>query len=144
MNKITVMLLLILAVSCSDKNETESIFITNKNEYWQYDNYCNNTCCIYFQFHENGSHDKYLRSYVGFDLFNNDGDLESGPRTWSIKTDSIFVWDKEEYKIEKISNKEILLSYYHYKINGKKCYVRLSKWVKTPQGPKPVDKLDSD
>jgi len=127
---------MITCLSCSKKREIETIFIANDNEYWEYRDYCHNTAGIYFQFRENGSHDKYLRSYVGFDLFNNDGDLISGPRTYSILNDSIFVFDKQEYKIERITNEEILLSYYHYKIKERKCFLRLSKWENTPKGPK--------
>lgn len=136
MNKIIIIILLLVCISCSKKKEIESAFIADKNDYWEYRDYCWNTKGIYFQFKENGSHDKYLRSYVGFDLFNNDGDLISGSRTWSIKNDSTFVFDKDEYKIEKISNTEILLSYYHYKIKDKKCFVKMSKWANTPKGPK--------
>ena len=133
---------MITCLSCSKKSEIETIFIANNNEYWEYRNYCHNTAGIYFQFRKNGSHDKYLNSYVGFDLFNNDGDLECGPRTWSIKNDSVFLWDKGIYKIEKITNKEIILSYYHYKIKEKNCFIRLSKWVDTPKGPKLLNEQD--
>lgn len=143
MNKIVIILLMIMSVSCNKKDKIKSFFITNKNEYWECLNYCYNSGSTYFQFKENGSYDVFLRSYVGFDLFNDDGDLISGSRPWSIKNDSTFVWDKWNYKIEKMSKNEILLSYYHYEIKNKKCYVRLSKWVNTPQGPKLLDQPDN-
>ena len=80
-----------------------------------------------FRFNKNGSYDKYLKSYTVFDLFNNDGDLLSGSRTWSLKNDSIFVWDNEEYRIEKYGTQQIRLSYYHYKKKNKKCSITLNK-----------------
>ena len=143
MNKIILILFLIATVSCTKKNEIESLLVTNKNEYWECINYCYNSGSTYFQFKDNGSYNAFLRSYVGFDLFNNDGDLRNDPGTWSIKNDSTFVWDKDAYKIEKISKNEILLSYYHYEIKDKKCYVRLSKWITTPSGPKHLDHQDN-
>jgi hypothetical protein len=138
MNKIIIILLLILSASCNKKKEIESIFLTNKNEYWDSKEYCYNGGGNFFQFKKDGNYDRYLlyNNYLGFRLANDDGDLKSGPRTWSIKNDSTFVWDKGVYKIEKISKKEILLSYDHYELKGVKCYVRLSKWVVTPKGPK--------
>lgn len=144
MNKIKIIILLLLCISCSKKDEIESVFIANNNEYWQFKNYCYAVSgSTYFQFKDNGTYDVYLRSYVGFDLFNDDGDLKSGPRLWSIKNDSTFVLNKGIYKIEKITNKEIILSYYHYKIKDRKCFIRLSKWVVTPKGPKLLDELEN-
>ena len=142
MNKIILLLFMILCVSCNKENDIESIFITNKNEYWEFHNYCydSNT---YFQLKENGSFDAYLISDAGFDIFNNDGDLKSGPRSWSIKNDSIFVLNKGIYKIEKVTNKEILLSYCNYELKSKKCFIKLSKWVNTSKGPKLLDELDT-
>ena len=147
MNKIKIIILLLLCISCNKKSEIESVFVAHKNEYWEYQNYCNNGGRgIYFQFKDGAVYDQYLQ-YIneGFRLFNRDGDLESGLRTWSIKNDSVFLWDKGIYKIEKITNKEIILSYYHYKIKGKKCFIRLSKWIVTPEGPQKlvVDKNDN-
>ena len=144
MNKIKIIILLMLCTSCNKKSEIKSVFLANKNDYWQCKDYCYPTSgSTYFQFKENGIYDRYLRSYVGFDLFNNDGDLESGPRPWSIKNDSTFVMGKGIYKIEKITNKEIILSYYHFKIKEKKCFIRLSKWVDTPKGPKLLNQQDT-
>jgi len=138
--KLVILFFVTICISCSKKSEIESIFIANKNEYWKYNDYCQDTRGIYFQFKNNSSHDKFvLYSKEGFHLFNDDGDLLSGPRTWSIKNDSTFIFDEEEYKIEKITEKEILLSYYHYKIKDKKCFVKLSKWVDGPEGPRPLN-----
>ena len=130
-----------MGISCSKKKDIESIFVCNKNEYWDAKDYCYNTGGNFYQFKENGSCDRYIlyNNYLGFRLANSDGDLINDPGTWSIKNDSTFVWDKGVYKIEKLVKNEILLSYYHYEIKDKKCYVRLSKWVKTPQGPKHLD-----
>ncbi len=138
------MFLLALLVSCTNKSKIESIFLAHKNEYWSHQDYCFNTAGNCFQFKEDGIYDIYLafNDSVGFRLFNNDGDVINDSRTWSIKNDSTFVWDKGIFKIEKLSKSEILLSYYDDTFKGKKCYVRLSKWIKTPQGPKPLEKRD--
>lgn len=140
--KIAIFFLLCL-VSCSKEKEIDSIFITNKNEYWEYKNYHLKIHGIFFQFHKDGSYDKYLASNEGFDLFNNDGDVVSGPRTWSIKKDSIFIWNDDESKIEKITPEEIILSYKQFRTKGKKCIMKFSKWINTNQGPKPVEELNN-
>ncbi|OXB05104.1 hypothetical protein B0A81_15470 [Flavobacterium plurextorum] len=140
--KIVFVLLVLLCASCSKKSKIESIFVTNANEYWEYEDYCWNSKGNYYKYNKNGIRDKYrLRTNEGFVLFNIDGDIEDINIPWSIKNDSTFVSDNSEYKIEKISNKEILLSYYHYKIKDKKCFVSLTKWVDAPEGPKPLDSV---
>lgn len=142
MKKVIIILLLILSISCSNKKEIESILVCDKNEYWECIDYCYNSR-TYFQFKDNGTIDAYLLyTKEGFRLFNNDGDLINDPGTWSIKNDSTFIWNKEVYKIEKLAKNEILLSYYHYEIKDKKCYIRLSKLIKTPKGPKRLDELN--
>lgn len=144
MNKIIIILLLLCCISCSDNDKIKSLFVANKNEYWAYKDYCYDNSGNYYQFKEDGIYDRYLGyAKEGFRLFNNDGDLVEDSRTWSIKNDSTFVWDRGSYKIEKISKNEILLSYYHYKIENKKCYVRLTKWLNTPKGPKLLDQPDN-
>lgn len=143
MNKIILILFLIATVSCSKKNEIESLLVTNKDEYWEYQNYCFNNGLLYFQFNENAKYDKYLRMNEGFKLFNKDGDLRNDSRTWSVKNDSTLVWNQWNYKIEKTSKDEILLSYYHHEIKDKKCYIRLSKLVDTSKGTKLLDELDN-
>ena len=143
MNKIIIILLMVLSVSCIKKNEIESIFIGDKDAYWVHHYYCYNTGGNCFRFNENKSYDRFLRSNVDFRISNNEGDLMRDPGTWSIKKDSTFVWDEGIFKIEKLSKKEILLSYYRNDLKGIKCFVRLSKWVQTQRGPKPVDSLDN-
>jgi len=119
--------LLIFLFSCSKKSEIENIFITQKNEYWNYKD-CDGNHSLYFKFNKDGSHDKYNR-YIkeGFTLFNNDGDVISGPRSWSIKNDSTFVWDKGVYKIEVCAKDSIVLSYIRNYENNKKCKVTFKK-----------------
>lgn len=135
---------MILSVSCNRKNKIETIFIANKNEYWLYTEYCYDNVGNFYQFKEDGIYDRYL-SYAkeGFRLFNNRRDLAYNSRTWSIKNDSILLFDRGSYKIEKISKNEILLSYYHHEIKDKKCYIRLSKWLNTPEGPKLLDEQNN-
>lgn len=129
MNKILIILSFIIVSSCSKKNKLETIFITKQNEYWQYKDDCQ-SYGVYFKFNKKGDYDKYNRFINdGFELFNNDGDLMSGPRSWRIKNDSTFVWNDEEYKIEKCNTEEIILSYYHYKEKYKKCKITFNKVV---------------
>ncbi|WP_281322569.1 hypothetical protein [Flavobacterium aestivum] len=124
-----ILLLLVLSFSCSKKNELENIFISKQNEYWCYKDDCQGLG-VYFRFNKKGDYDKYNRDiFDGFELFNNDGDLISGPRSWSIKNDSTFVWNGEDYKIESCNTKKIILSYYHYKEKNKKCRVTFNKVI---------------
>ena len=125
--KLVIGSLLILLFSCSKKSEIENIFISNQDEYWDYKDDCEGHG-VYFRFNEKGDYDKYNR-YIkdGFTLFNNDGDVISGPRSWSIKNDSTFVWNNEDYKIEVCTKDSIILSYYHYKEKDKKCKVIFKK-----------------
>jgi hypothetical protein len=138
-----ILIFMALSISCNKKNEIESLFITNKNEYWQYRDYCWNTKGIYFRYNKDGTSNQYfLHIDDGFSLFDKNGTLRNGPALWSVKNDSTFVFDYSEYKIEKINKEEILLSYYHYKIKDKKCFVKLSKWVDGPDGPKLLNTTD--
>ena len=128
MNKILILAFFLL-ISCSKKREIENIFLCNKNEYWKYSDDCQSHG-IYFRFHKKGDYDKYNRDiFNGFELFNNDGDLVSRKRTWSIKNDSIFVWHKAKYNIESYTEQKIILSYYHYKEKNKKCTVTFVKVI---------------
>jgi hypothetical protein len=126
MNRQLILIVFLVMLSCGKESELKNTFVTKKNEYWQYNDDCAKSR-VYFIFNKNGSYDKYLKSYTGFDLFNDDGDLLSGSRTWSLKSDSIFVWDNEEYRIEKYNTQQIKLSYYHYKETNKKCSITLNK-----------------
>lgn len=75
--RLIIFLFVLLCISCTKKSKIESIFIANKNEYWEYEDYCWGTNAIYFQFKENGTQDKYLL-YIddGFSLFNTDMGVE--------------------------------------------------------------------
>jgi hypothetical protein len=135
MNKLVILLALGLLFSCNKKSKLENIFIGGKKDYWNYKDNCQKEGSkgIYFKFNKKGDYDKYLSKPInegnGFDLFNNDGDLMSDPRNWSIKNDSTFVWDGEDYKIERYTKDNIILSYYHYKEKNKKCIVTFEKVV---------------
>lgn len=127
MNKLVIVLLLILTFSCSKKSKLENIFISKQNEYWDYKDDCQSHG-VYFRFNKKGDYDKYNRDiFDGFELFNNDGDLISGPRSWSIKNDSTFVWNKEDYKIEVCTKDSIILTYFHFKDKDRKCKVTFKK-----------------
>lgn len=129
MNKFLFLFALFLFLSCSKKRENENFFITKNNEYWDYDDTCQNRN-IYFRFNKNGSWNRYNKDiFDGFEIFNRDGDLLSTQRTWSIKNDSIFVWDNEEYKIETCTKDSIILTYYHYEDKNRKCKVTLKKVI---------------
>lgn len=134
-----VIILLVLLSSCNKHSKIESIFIANKNEYWKYENHCQDSKGIYFQFKKNGSYDNYLLyTKEGVVLFNEDGDVLESPRNWSVKNDSTLIIDYVELKINKITNNDILLSYNQNKIKNKKCEVRLTKWIYGPKGPKKI------
>lgn len=77
MNRKLILIAFVILLSCEKNIELENTFITKKTEYWQYKDNCGQSR-VYFRFNKNGSYDKYLRSYTGFDLFNIDGDLISG------------------------------------------------------------------
>lgn len=130
MNKIVFTVIVCFLLSCNRKSEIENVFISKQNEYWDYEDNCQSHG-VYFRFNKKGDYDKYLSKPLnegkGFDLFNNDGDVISGPRTWSIKNDSTFVWNNEDYKIEVCTKDSIILSYHHYKEKDKKCKVTFKK-----------------
>lgn len=130
--KILILLLFVLLFSCCRKSELEDVFIGNKKDYWNYKDDCQ-SYGIYFKFNKKGDYDKYLSKPIkegkGFDLFNNDGDAIGGPRSWSIKNDSTFVWNNEDYKIESCTNQKIVLAYYHYKEKSRRCIITLKKVV---------------
>ena len=102
---------LTIFTSCNRENSIAEIFIAEENEYWKYRDNCQSHG-IYFKFNQAGDYDKYLNDISdGFSLFNDDGDLLSGPRSWTIKNDSTFVWDGNECYIELLSNEKIILYY---------------------------------
>lgn len=125
MNRIWLLILILSLFACSKDHKAESILIAHNGEYWQYENKCGSHG-INFQFNADGSYDKYNHyTDKGFVLFNNDGDLISGKRSWSIVKDSILVWDNLDYKIVSITEKKIILSYFYSK--DKSCKVILIK-----------------
>ena len=102
---------LIIFMSCNRENSIAQIFIAKENEYWKYKDNCQSDG-IYFKFNAAGDYDNYLNHISdGFSLFNDEGDLLSGSRSWSIKNDSTFVWDGNECYIELLSNEKIILYY---------------------------------
>lgn len=126
-SKLLIILLLVLSFSCSKKSEIEEIFISEQNEYWSYNDDCQSHG-VYFRFNKKGDYDKYNRFINdGFELFNNDGDLKSGPRSWSVKNDSTFIWNEAKYRIESCNNQKIILMYYNSKDKNKKCRVTFKK-----------------
>ena len=132
MNKLVFFLIICLLLSCGRKSDIENIFTSKQNEYWNYKD-CDGDQSLYFKFNKKGDYDKYLSKPLnegkGFDLFNNDGDLISGPRSWSIKNDTTFVWDNGVYKIEVCTKDSIILTYYRNYENNKKCKVTFKKVI---------------
>lgn len=125
MNKFCMIFLFFILLSCNKKNKSETILIATKGKYWQYQNSCGSHG-VNFHFNEDGTYDKYNRFIdKGFVLFNNDDDLISGKRSWTLVNDSILKWDGLNYKIVSISEKKIILSY----LNNQKttCRVLLIK-----------------
>ena len=120
-NSLIIVTILCLQVSCSQKSKIEDTFINSKTDYWKYKDNCGSHG-IYFKFYKDGTFDKFNRYLDGFALFNNDGDLVSGPRNWFLYNDSILAWGDAKYKVEFYSNDKIILSY-----NKGNCRITLSK-----------------
>lgn len=125
--KILLISFFLILLSCDNKTQFEKSIIATEKDYWQYNDDCESHG-VYFQFNEGGDYNKYNR-YIDntFELFNDDGDIIGGVRSWSMKNDSIFIWDNEEYKIEKSTDKQIVLTYYHHKEKNQKCKITLNK-----------------
>ncbi|MEO8240629.1 MAG: hypothetical protein ABI576_21170 [Flavobacterium sp.] len=116
----------------------ETILIAKEGEYWEYENNCGSHS-LYFHFNNEGSYDTYNRFIDrGFVLFNNDGDLLSGERSWSIVDDSILKWDKATYKIVSFTEKKIVLSYLNKQNHP--CKILMIKVVGKKSGKVPVKK----
>lgn len=108
-NKYVFLISFFILISCNQQNEIERTLTCSKNEYWSYkDNL--GVYGIYFQFHADGTYDKYNRYPDGFALFNNDTDVISVERNWHIQGDTLLKWDSMTYKIEKTSRSQIVLS----------------------------------
>ncbi len=129
MSKSIFLFIICLFFSCNKEREIQNIFICKQGEYWDYVNDCQSHG-VYFRFNQKGDYDKYNRDIIdGFELFNNDGDLLSEPRSWSIKNDSTFVWNNEDYKIETYTNDSIVLYYYEDETMNKKCKITFRKVI---------------
>jgi hypothetical protein len=107
MKNIILIFVVVTVQSCSDKRNLKEVFITDKNEYWTYYSQRQNGY-LYFQFHENGTYDKFERNLT---LLNNEGDLVNEVREWSISNDSILNWDGEKYDLISGNEKAIVVMY---------------------------------
>ncbi len=129
MNNFKFLILFVLFIGCN-KGDLNNKIISDKNEYWKYSNNCFKPVSLYFKFNADGTCNKYNRDiFDGFELFNNDDDVISQKRTWSIKDDSIFVWNNENYNILQINKDTIILTYNHNKIKNKKCTIIFEKVI---------------
>jgi len=90
---------------------TLKLFINTKSDHWatydqQQDSY------LYFQFHSDGTFDRYLRNYKGeFELFNKDGDLMHSTAPWSAAKDSILTWGPYTYDIVNCNENTVVLMF---------------------------------
>ncbi len=115
--KLLIVLFIIILTSCTKKDKLEDIFITPKNQYWQFSNtnqYDIGCGSINFQFNKDGYSHRYDFSVKeGYTLLEGmAGDLIIRPKKWSIKNDSTFVWGDFTYKIVHIDHSVIVLSFY--------------------------------
>lgn len=130
MKKIKLSIILVLLVlSCTKKNKLEDVFITPKNQYWQYSStkqYDLSCGSINFQFDKYGYSHRYNFSVKeGYTLLEGEAsDLIISPEKWSVKKDSTFVWGQFTYKIEHIDHTVIVLS---DSMKGQKHWIRLLK-----------------
>jgi hypothetical protein len=132
-NKLLLVFLLALLVSCTKKSKIEDVFITPKDYYWQWSSTCYDYGCsgINYQFEEGGYSHRYDFSIKeGYTLNEGEGgDLIILPEKWFIKNDSTLVWGRSTYKIDHIDRTVIVLSYFSTKNKKEKCSIRLLKVV---------------
>ncbi|RZK51736.1 MAG: hypothetical protein EOO87_16930 [Pedobacter sp.] len=81
--------MLLILWSCSKSVNNSPI--TKSHEYWRYDDQQDaGFGSVFYKFHNNGSYDRYTKKISGeYSLYNDDGDVESEHRKWSISNDSI-------------------------------------------------------
>ncbi len=103
-----IFIIVITFLSCSKTNSIEDTFVTGQNEYWTYYSQ-GQSGYMYFKFHKDKTYDKYERD---LSLFNNDGDLISGNRNWSVSKDSIFTWGAHKYDLISCNEKAIVIMYF--------------------------------
>lgn len=131
--KLLIILLILVLSSCTKKDKLEDIFITPKNQYWQYSNtkqYDLSCGSINFQFHKDGYSHRYDFSVKdGYTLLEGmAGDVLIRPQKWSVKNDSTFVWGHFTYKIEHIDRTVIVLRFsLPNSPKGQQHWVRLLK-----------------
>lgn len=130
-NKIGKLLIVLLFyISCNEKKNLSNCIITRENEYWRWEDSCQQSSSVYFTFDKDGSFNKYLKYLKGdFILYNKDADVQEEDQTWSVKNDTTFVWKHQEYKIINYSPNEINLNYNHYKTKNI-CNIKLIKELK--------------
>src|SRR5690606_25699016 len=95
MKQIKILLLIVIAiffVSCNKHTTIEDVFITKKDEYWTY---YGDSGYIFFQFHNNGTYDKFENDLL---LFNSHDDIVEDDRQWSVSNDSILTW-RHKYEL---------------------------------------------
>ncbi|AOZ99359.1 hypothetical protein [Flavobacterium commune] len=127
-----IMVIVLALSSCTKKSTLEDIFITPKNQYWQYSStkqYDLSCGSINFQFHKDGySHRYKFSTKEGYTLLEGmAGDVIIRPQKWSVKNDSTFVWGHITYKIEHIDRTVIVLSFPRPDSTKQLHWVRLLK-----------------
>ncbi|MFK7004693.1 hypothetical protein BWK63_04145 [Flavobacterium covae] len=124
------LILLLFCISCNERKSLADYITTRENEYWRWEDNCQQSSSVYFTFDKDGVFNKYLKYLKeGFVLYNKDTDVQEEDRTWSIKNDTIFVWRHQEYKIISYNDNEISLTYNHYKTKDI-CKIKLIKELK--------------
>lgn len=134
-NKLLLMLLLSIFISCSKKSKMEDVIITSKDYYWQYSDtrdYSIGCGMINFRFDKDGYSHRYdFNVKKGYIL--NEGlqgsDIKINPEKWYIKNDSTLVWGNIDYKIEHIDRTVIVLTYFLPKNKKRQYWIRLLKVV---------------
>ncbi|MEE1897964.1 hypothetical protein V1389_06440 [Flavobacterium rakeshii] len=123
-NKFILVLFYIILVGCSGKTK-EDYLINGKDDYWEeYDEIQSGKMGqIYYKFYSNGTYDRYRTNLNNeYILFNDDGDLLSERRTWSVSEDSILKWGEHRLDIVDYNDNTIILY-----LNRQRRYIFLFK-----------------
>ncbi|CAD0009327.1 hypothetical protein [Flavobacterium salmonis] len=125
-NKIHLLFLLAIFISCSRTKTIEEVLIAKPNDYWiYYSPYSGGY--TYYKFGEDKISQRYERdSKNKFYKYEGEGDVMETPQKWSVSQDSIlrfkgFVYDVVSY------NEEVVVLYYKIEDNKEGNFVFLTK-----------------
>ncbi|MBZ4036402.1 hypothetical protein K6T82_16645 [Flavobacterium sp. 17A] len=111
MKKYFSLFLIILLISCSEKNPIEKSLETKSDEYWCYYTNCN-SYFTYFKFKDDQLSYRYNKDENGkFTTKPEDPFMPEDPQKWSVSEDSIMTWGNFSYDVVSYNDKAIVLVY---------------------------------